>query len=347
MSFSKFSKLLLIAFFITTFGANKVTLAHGSHGNDERPDEGQFKASKSITIEGHGGLENNLEGSPKHYGVDAAFNYLMQWGLKNNGVFSIETGLGLASVFGEAEHFYGIVHAHDDHDDHDDDHDEDHDDDHDDHDEDHEDHDDDHDDHDEDHDDHDHHSHHGNTDYKRIDFKGLINAKFSPNDRLDFDIIWKPYLVTKDQGEEKKGLKNELKAKAKYSFGDGDVNFALGDSFQEIIEGTYVYIQHNQGWESDGKYIGNFTDARLGVSFNYDLISLKFDAGPRFYNPGNYSELNPRTDFASEIEISRPLGSESGTTAFIHWEPTYSSDNSEGWGKGWSHHIGAGISFSF
>ena len=60
----------------------------------------------------------------------------------------------------------------------------------------------------------------------------------------------------------------------------------LQRNLKEIIEGTYVYIQHNQGWESDGKYIGNFTDARLGVSFNYDLISLKFDAGPGFYNPG-------------------------------------------------------------
>jgi hypothetical protein len=32
---------------------------------------------------------------------------------------------------------------------------------------------------------------------------------------------------------------------------------------------------------------------------------------------------------------------------FAHWKPIYSSQGGEGWGVGWQHHIGTGLSFSF
>jgi hypothetical protein len=32
---------------------------------------------------------------------------------------------------------------------------------------------------------------------------------------------------------------------------------------------------------------------------------------------------------------------------FAHWKPIYSTAGGEGWGKGWSHHVGTGVSFSF
>ena len=121
--------------------------AHGGHGGGEQLPEGEFRATPVITIEGHGGFETNLDGKPEHYAIDGQFGYVFEWGLPNNGSFAIEATLGPSAVYGEAEHFYGVVHAHgDDHDDHG----------HDDHDE-HEDHDD-HDDHD-DHGDHDGHAH--------------------------------------------------------------------------------------------------------------------------------------------------------------------------------------------
>ena len=33
--------------------------------------------------------ENNIEGQPEHYGLDGLFGVLMEWGLENDGKFSI------------------------------------------------------------------------------------------------------------------------------------------------------------------------------------------------------------------------------------------------------------------
>ena len=71
---------------------------------------------------------------------------------------------------------------------------------------------------------------------------------------------------------------------------------------------------------------------------------MKLDGGPRFYTPGSYSGLNQRTDFAGELEVSVPVGE---ATLFAHWQPTYSSVNATGWGEGWQHHVGTGVTFSF
>jgi len=303
------------------------------------------------------------------------FGGVFEWGLSNGGSFAIEAAIGPALVWGEAEHFYGKVHAddHDDHDheedhgDHDHDHDHDHDDhDHDDHDhEGHEhdehDHDDDHDhddhdvlDHDDhghdDRDDHDHghhdHAHGHDTDFKRTDIKGFIQARYAPNDRLSLALSWNPYYVTQDQGEDIQGLKNELGAKVKWAMGDGDVNFALGDGIEDLVNGVYLSVDHRQGWESDGMYVGNYTDPRVGLGFTFggDEISLMIEAGPRFYVPGSYSGLSQRTDLAGEIALSVPVGD---ATLFLHWQQTYSWDDAPGWGEGWQHHVGTGVSFSF
>ena len=231
-------------------------------------------------------------------------------------------------VWGEAEHFYGKVHV----DDHDDDHDEDHDD-----------HDDDHDDHEE----HDHgHEHSHETDFKRTDIKGFLQARYAPNDRLSFELSWNPYYVTKDQGEDIQGLKNELGAKAIWALGDGDVNFALGDGIEDLVNGVYLSVDHRQGWESDGMYVGNYTDPRVGLGFTFggDEISLMIEAGPRFYVPGSYAGLGSRTDYAGEIELSVPVGD---ATLFLHWQHVYSWEDASGWGEGWQHHVGTGVTFTF
>ena len=270
------------------------------------------------------------------------FGGVFEWGLGNGGSFSIEAAIGPALVWGEAEHFYGKVHI----DDHDDDHEEDHDD----HEEDHDDHEEDHDDHEDDHDDHeghDHgHDHSHDTDFKRTDIKGFLQARYAPNDRLSFELSWNPYYVTKDQGEDIQGLKNEFGAKAIWALGDGDVNFALGDGIEDLVNGVYLSVDHRQGWESDGMYVGNYTDPRVGLGFTFggDEISLMIEAGPRFYVPGSYAGLDSRTDYAGEIELSVPVGD---ATLFLHWQHVYSWEDASGWGEGWQHHVGTGVTFTF
>ena len=130
-----------------------------------------------------------------------------------------------------------------------------------------------------------------------------------------------------------------------WALGDGDVNFALGDRLEDLIDGVYLSIEHRQGWESDGTWMGHYTDPRLGVGFNVDLLNISLNAGPRFYVPGSYSGLEQRTDFAGELEVAYPVGN--NTVLFAHWQPTYSSEGGSGWGEGWQHHVGTGVTFSF
>ena len=327
------SKLLLLGLLALPFTAGSAAFAHGSHGGGgEALEAGEFDFTPIITIEGHGGFDNNLEEQPRHYAIDGMFGGVFEWGLGNGGSFAIEAAIGPALVWGEAEHFYGKVHA----DDHDDDHDEDHDD-----------HEDDHDDHDDDHEEHDHsHDHSHETDFKRTDIRGFLQARYAPNDRLSFELSWNPYYVTKDQGDDIEGLKNELGAKAIWALGDGDVNFALGDGIEDLVNGVYLSVDHRQGWESDGMYVGNYTDPRVGLGFTFgsDEISLNIEAGPRFYVPGSYSGLDQRTDFAGEIELSVPVGDAS---FFLHWQQAYSWEDASGWGEGWQHHVGTGVTFTF
>ena len=332
------SKLLLLGLLALPFTSGSAAFAHGSHGGGgEALEAGEFDFTPIITIEGHGGFDVNLDGEPKHYAIDGMFGGVFEWGLGNGGSFAIEAAIGPALVWGEAEHFYGKVHVHDHDDDHEDHEDHDHDD--------HED--DDHDDHeDHDHDDHDDHGHEHDTDYKRTDIRGFLQARYAPNDRLSIALSWNPYYVTQDQGEDIQGLKNELGAKVTWALGDGDVNFALGDGIEDLVNGVYLSVDHRQGWESDGMYVGNYTDPRVGLGFTFggDEISLMIEAGPRFYVPGSYAGLDQRTDLAGEIELSVPVGD---ATLFLHWQQTYSWEDAPGWGEGWQHHVGTGVTFTF
>ena len=377
------SRSLLLALLLLPLVPAPSALAHGSHGGggEEALEAGEFDFTPLITVEGHGGFDTNLEGSPKHYAVDALFGGVFEWGLGNGGSLSIEAAVGPTLVWGEAEHFYGKVHADDDHDEHEeehDDHEEDHDEheeehddheeDHDEHEEEHDEHEEDHDDHDdhdehdehkEDHDDHDHSGHaheghaheghdhgHGSTEFQRTDVRGYLQVRYAPNDRLSFSVDWKPYFVTQDQGHDVYGLKNEIGAKVLWALGDGDVNFGLGDGLEDLVNGVFLSVEHRQGWESDGVWIGNYTDPRVGVGFTIgsDQINVSIEAGPRFYTPGSYSGLDQRTDFAGEIELLVPVGD---ANLFAHWQPTYSGTDAPGWGEGWQHHIGTGMSFTF
>lgn len=314
-------RLALLALLLSPFASISPAEAHGSHGGSgEALEAGEFDFTPIITIEGHGGFDTNLEGDPKHYAIDGMFGGVFEWGLDNGGSFAIEAAIGPALVWGEAEHFYGKVHV----DDHGDDHEQEHD----------------------DHDDHKGHDHSHDTDYKRTDIKGFLQARYAPNDRLSFELSWNPYYVTQDQGEDIQGLKNELGAKAIWALGDGDVNFALGDGIEDLVNGVYLSVDHRQGWESDGMYVGNYTDPRVGLGFTFgaDEISLMIEAGPRFYVPGSYAGLDQRTDVAGEIELSVPVGD---ATLFLHWQHVYSWEDASGWGEGWQHHVGTGVTFTF
>ena len=324
------SRLALLALLLSPFASISPAEAHGSHGGSgEALEAGDFDFTPILTIEGHGGFDNNLEDQPRHYALDGLFGGVFEWGLGNGGSFAIEAAIGPALVWGEAEHFYGKVHVDDHHDDHDD-----------------------HDEGEDDEkglkeDDHDHeHDHSHDTDYKRTDVMGFLQARYAPNDRLSIALSWNPYYVTQDQGEDIQGLKNELGAKVTWALGDGDVNFALGDGIEDLVNGVYLSVDHRQGWESDGMYVGNYTDPRVGLGFTFggDEISLNMEAGPRFYVPGSYAGLDQRTDFAGEIELSVPVGD---ATLFVHWQQAYSWEDAEGWGEGWQHHVGTGVTFTF
>ena len=293
---------------------------HGG-GSEEELNEGEFRSMPVITLEGHGGYENNLtsEGKPSHYAIDGMFGAVMEWGLANQSSFAIEAAIGPALVWGEAEHFYGRVHLEEEHGD-------------------------------EDHDDDEHESHagHGHAEgqpYRRIDMKGMLQARYQPNDRLVISATWLPYFVTKSQGEDIQGVKHEVSAGVTYAFGDGDVNFALGDGLESVIDGVFVSVSNHTGWESNGVYIGNYTDTRAGFGFNYDQLNVTLTGGPRFYTPGSYSGLSQRTDWGGEIALEYPISD--SVVAFAHWEAVYSTENGKGWGKGFQNHLGTGLTFRF
>ena len=296
--------------------------AHGSHGGGgEELSAGEVRTTPIITIEGHGGFENNLDGRPQHYAIDGQFGVVLEWGLPNNGSFAIEASMGPSLVWGEAEHFYGRVHVEEHHE-------EDH------------------------HDDiqsgHANHgdSHGSGAPFRRTDIKGFLEARYQPNERLAFSVAWMPYYVTGDEGEDfGTGLKNEVGAQVIYAIGDGDVNFALGDGLEDMVDGVFVSVENRTGWDSDGTFIGNYTDPWLGFGFNVDLLNITLSGGPRFYTTGSYSGLSQRTDWGGEIELEYQVAE--NVVLFAHWEPVYSTEGGNGWGVGFQHHVGTGLTLSF
>ena len=197
-----------------------------------------------------------------------------------------------------------------------------------------------------DHDDHHGHAHESGAPFKRTDVRGYLAARYQPNEKLAFKVEWMPYYVTGPGEEFGEGLKNEVGISVNYAFGDGDVNFALGDGLEDVIDGVFISVENRTGWESDSTYIGNYTDVWPGFGFNVDLLNITLSGGPRFYVPGSYSGLSSRTDWGGELELEYPITDK--IALFAHWEPIYSSEDwgSEG-GKGWNHHIGTGVTFSF
>ena len=276
---------------------------------------GEFNFTPLLTVEGHAGFDDNLEIPEKHYAADFLIGGEFAWGLDNDKQFSLSAFVGPALVRGGAEHFYGEIHV-------------------------------------EDHSEEEHESHPTRS---RVDFKAYLEANYKHSDRLNVQAYWNPYIVTSDELEfhaeenewekfESKGIKNELGAKVKYAFGDGDVDFGLGDSVSDLIDGAYVSVDHRQGWGVDGVFIGNYTDPRLGVGFNYGDTAFQIEAGPRYYTPGSYaSDLDSRTDIAGEIMISRPVNDD--VEFFAHWKVVYTWDKIEGWGRGYQHHVGTGITY--
>ena len=280
---------------------------------------GEFDFTPLITVEGHAGFDDNLEIPEKHYAADFLIGGEFAWGLGDGKQFSLAAFVGPTLTRGGAEHFYGEIHAHAEEEGHE------------------------------------HEESEAHPTRERIDFKAFFEANYKHSDRLNIQAYWNPYVVTSDELEfhadenewekfESKGVKNELGAKVNYALGDGDVDFGLGDSLSEIFDGVYLSLDHRQGWGVDGVYIGNYTDPRIGVGFNYGETSFQLDAGPRFYTPGSYaSDLDSRTDFAGEVMISRPFNDK--VDFFAHWKFVYTWEDVEGWGDGYQHHVGTGITY--
>jgi hypothetical protein len=290
--------------------------AHGAAGDaDLAP--GAFQLSPVLTIEGHGGFENNLEDQPRHYAIDGLVGVVLEWGLPNKGSLAIEAMVGPALVWGEAEHFYGRVHVEDDHGEahHDDDHAE------------------------------GSHGHGSGAPWRRADVRGQLQVRYNPDERLSFTAEWHPYYVTRDQGDDREGFKHELGVGVVWALGDGDVNFALGDGLEAIADGIFLSVNNRTGWDSDGTCVGNYTDPWLGVGFNIDRLNVTLSGGPRFYSPGGYANLPDRTDWGGEVAVELPVGAK--TVLFAHWSPIHSSQAGEGWGRGWQHHVGTGVTFRF
>ena len=281
-----------------------VANAHGG-AEGEALEAGEFMLTPFLTLEAHYGRENSKENIPEHSGYDALFGAGLDWGLENDGMFSIQTGVGPTAVWGEADHFYNAVHEEEEGEEH---------------------------------------EKHPNE-YKRIDYRGFLKFTYKPNNRTAFSLDTKAHQITKTEGEEKQGTKHEIGAKALYRFGDGDVDFALGDQFTDLIDGTYFSLEHRQGWESTGKWQGKYTDPRLGVEFNYDEVSFKIEGGPRFYRPRYDAGLSTRTDYSGEVEVSVPVSE--NAEFFVHWQPTFSDKDGSEWNKAVSHHVGAGMTFIF
>ena len=312
-SFMFRSRLLLLALVMSPFVPIDPVHAHGSHGSDTELEAGEFDFTPLLAVEGHAGFETYLANPESHYAGDFLIGAEWAWGLGNDQQISLSAFVGPTLVHGGAEHFYGEIHIEDGqiHDE-------------------------------------------AHPMRSRVDFKALFEANYKYSDSLSFQAFWSPYLVTSNEvmvedGDtetfESRGIKNEIGVKVKYAFGDGDVDFGLGDSFEDLIDGLYVSVDHRQGWGVDGVHIGNYTDPRLGVAFNYAATAFQVDLGPRFYSPGSYAEgfINARTDLAGEISISRPVTEE--IDFFAHWKFVGIWDNSSGVGGGLQHHFGTGITY--
>ena len=68
--------------------------AHGSHGGGAELEAGEFDFTPLLTVEGHAGLDDNLEIPEKHYAADFLIGGEFAWGLGNNKQFSLSAFVG-------------------------------------------------------------------------------------------------------------------------------------------------------------------------------------------------------------------------------------------------------------
>ena len=120
-------------------------------------------------------------------------------------------------------------------------------------------------------------------------------------------------------------MKNEVGATVVYAFGDGDLNFALGDGLESVIDGVFVSVENRTGWETRRPfYLGNYTDTWLGFGFFVDQLNVTLTAGPRFYSPGSLLRSLPRGQIgAARLGMEYPLAD--SVVLFAHWKPIYST----------------------
>ena len=65
---------LLLGVALTTVDVSLPRMGHAHGGGGTEPLEaGEFRLTPQITVEAHGGFENNIEGKPEHYGLDGLF----------------------------------------------------------------------------------------------------------------------------------------------------------------------------------------------------------------------------------------------------------------------------------
>ena len=65
----------------------------------------------------------------------------------------------------------------------------------------------------------------------------------------------------------------------------------------------FCFCRKPDGWETDGVFIGNYTDTWLGFGF-FVATQHHSDSSPRFYSPGEYSGLSQRTDGVGKLSWS-------------------------------------------
>jgi hypothetical protein len=70
---------------------------------------------------------------------------------------------------------------------------------------------------------------------------------YQPSRRLELSAEWMPYLITTSQGEDVRGLRQQLSLAGTLALGDGDVNFALGDGLETIADGLFLAVENRNG----------------------------------------------------------------------------------------------------
>ena len=74
------SRLILLALILSPFASIAPAHAHGSHGSGAELEAGEFDFTPLLTVEGHAGMDDNLEIPEQHYAVDFLVGGEFAWG---------------------------------------------------------------------------------------------------------------------------------------------------------------------------------------------------------------------------------------------------------------------------